>query len=1211
MKKRKTKKVFSVLLSAIIALSSLSVCDFSAFAKTTVETITANFDFSQSFSNGNPIINNNVGSGNVSFFQYRGTSGYTSYTGSSIYHDRNNGTYSAYVTSPMAGCFEEDGFVFIDNLINYISDDKDFEISWKYYVYNKAFSDSYAGYFSIGTGFQTANKGAARYTLDENAVLSTSYDGKIRKADSIYPSVTFSAATSGEKECSIYYSAESKTFTIKIGNETKTVTTTYLPSQMNYFAVGSSTRSSYGKFILDHITVKTIEQKADINEATAMFKNAMASYESKMSSGTIYTNMSVAYNAYVNCQKAYDAYVYGGNTNLNINSYINTLNTAVADLTPWQTPVANVIPSFSSSDSCNSANARNCLWSEINDDPVSCIVTRNNTTTNFYYHDSVYMYTNESPLIPYLLGFYRNDNSAFANPKNPRVWYMNLTAQTGGLYTVGSSYNGNTISGERDFRSIVTQSYHINSTATANSNNIILSTSDLRYMANYFSVNYSSAFNNNSVYYVVAKPINFVIGCGYKDSESVTATYDLDTSGGKTFYLINYKALLDYINSATYKEYFKNISNYSEGGLEKLMAAYDIATKVDPTSYNYSSNTLTNVQGCASAIQSAVTQFKNVGTITADSSAYTSLRNSIESARAFGDTNIQISNGATKTTRYTVSSWNAYISALTTAKAAMTNVLSSSGYAASYNSTSISNIANNISNGINELKYNYIVEYINYAGESMGTTVCEENSNISTNIVMNTATKPGTQENHTHTVYEWPNTTLTRAVYGNSETVRINENAKEAACTLTEREVITEATCTTPEVKLFACMQCSAEYEITGEMLVHEYTVTVVPPTCTQQGYTRHICERCSDSYDDNFTDIIEHSYVSTIVEPTCDSQGYTAKRCSVCGYEIIDESSYVDALGHEYTYELVNQANCIFTGIGEYTCTICDHSYIVEIPTDSSVHSDMLFARTVSPTDVEMGYDIYYCSNLCGYWEKRNLTPAIGSDNDFASYIEAYNAASASVVTDFEPYTAESISAYNEAIQNTEAAGNQAIENKSISDIENATKDIIEASTLLRIKTCSVKIYICTSNGEIREFNCSADNVDYGEAVSIDIANELNNENVEKWTVEKNGITKKVAYSDTSYDMVATDDTIVNVYLTNEETEPSDSSKITMLNNDGRVISTAYVKNGYVINLSDETLLGITAPSVPFYQFIGWKVVSGNSTVNSDTVIQAAYTVI
>ena len=586
------------------------------------------------------------------------------------------------------------------------------------------------------------------------------------------------------------------------------------------------------------------------------------------------------------------------------------------------------------------------------------------------------------------------------------------------------------------------------------------------------------------------------------------------------------------------------------------MSAYDIATKVDPASYSYSANTL---------------------------------------------------NASARTTRYTADSWNTYISALTVSKEAMANVITSGGYAPAYNSKSISAIADNISKSISALKYNYIVEYVNYAGESMGCVVCDENESIKTDIVKNTDILPGTPDNQTHTEFIWPAETLTREEYGDAEIIRINETANSVACTTEEKEIIEEATCTSPEIKLLVCTQCFAEYRVEGEKRSHEYTATVVAPTCTQPGYTHYVCENCGDTYDDHFTAMIEHTYVSVKVEPGCETKGYTAKRCSVCGYEIIDSDSYTDALQHEYTYEIVNEPNCIFTGIGEYTCT----RYTVEIPTEPNIHAELIFARTVSPTDVEMGYDIYYCSNLCGYWEKRNYTPAYGADNDFADYIEAYNAALSIIVTDFKPFTDESISIYNEAVQNAVASGNQAIDGKSVQDIEKATKDIIEATSLLRIKTCRITIYINTSDGEIREFNFPSETIDYGETFSIDISDELNNETVEKWTVEKNGITRKAAYCKTTYDMVATDDTVVNVYLTDEETAQSDSSKITMLNQDGRIIATVYVQNGYNMNLTAETLLGVTAPKVPFYQFCGWKIVSGNSNAESDTVVQAAYTVI
>lgn len=1209
----KTKKIISLLLSVILTVSSFCICDFSAFAETTVDTTTANFDFSKSFEKGQPPVNNTVGSGNVQFYQYR-SSGYSTYNGGNVYHYFNNGSFSEYYTNPMIGCFEEDGILFIDNLTNYIADGKDFEISWKYYIYDKAFSDWYAGYFSIGTGYQQSNAGVARYNLSENNVLSTSYDGKIRKGETVYQNQTFTAATAGVKECSVYYTAKDKTFKIKIGNETKTVSTDYRPSQMNYFCIGSATRSSYAKFIVDHITVRTVEHKPNASEAKTIFQQAKGTYENKMKNGTIYTNMSTAYNAYVSCRKAYDAYVYGGNTNISFNSYIESLYTAIDNMRVWNAPTTDYIPAFSASDSRNSENAKNCIWAETNNDPVSYITgSNNNTTTHFYYHDSVYMYANEAPEIPFILGFYRSNSSATANPANPRVWYVNMTSQTGGLYVKNQLYNGDVISGERDFRNIISKGYRINSTQTTNANqSIILSTGDMRYMANYFSVDYSSAFNNNSSYYVAAKPTSFLLGAGNKsNSTGVTSTHNVDTSGGKTFYIINYKALLDRIYSSTYRGYFDNIWKYSEGGLTRLMAAIDNATKVNPVSYNYAANTQATVQNCANAIGNAVSQFNNVGNINEDSSAYQSLRNAIETANNFNGTNETISNGDSQTTRYTVNSWNRYTTSLATAKAAMANVFTASGYAWSYNSKNISAIASDITDSINSLKYNYIVEYINYAGKSMGSTVCEQDGEVDRSIVINTPIKANEDKAQTHTVYEWPQTTLTKEACGDNTVVQVKETAKEVECTLQEKEVIHQATCTEAEVKLYVCPRCKAEYQVTGEALGHSYTQTVVPATCTQKGYTHHACTRCSEAYDDNYTEMTPHNFVSTVVEPTCTEKGYTSKRCSDCGYEIIDDTSYVNALGHDYTYEVVSSANCTFTGVGEYTCTRCHDSYTVEIPTDSNVHGDMIFSRTVSPSEVEEGYDIYYCSCLCGYWEKRNVVPALGKDNDMASYIDAYNAAKACVVTDFKPYTEKSISQYEKALQEALQAGNQAIENKSVADIENATKAIIEASSILRIKLCDVKVYIFTADGEIREFGGSCNSVEYGNQVSIDIANELNNENVEKWTVESNGVTKKVAYSQTSYDMIARDDAVINVYLTDEEVQPSDSSKVTILNNDGKVISTSYVKNGYVINPNDDELLGIKAPSVPFYQFSGWKIVSGNSTVNSDTVVQATYTVI
>lgn len=55
------------------------------------------------------------------------------------------------------------------------------------------------------------------------------------------------------------------------------------------------------------------------------------------------------------------------------------------------------------------------------------------------------------------------------------------------------------------------------------------------------------------------------------------------------------------------------------------------------------------------------------------------------------------------------------------------------------------------------------------------------------------------------------------------------------------------ATCTVKAV----CDECGDAY---GELGAHRYDAVVVAPTCTQNGYTKHTCSGCKDSYTDNET---------------------------------------------------------------------------------------------------------------------------------------------------------------------------------------------------------------------------------------------------------------------------------------------------------------------------------------------------------------------
>lgn len=55
------------------------------------------------------------------------------------------------------------------------------------------------------------------------------------------------------------------------------------------------------------------------------------------------------------------------------------------------------------------------------------------------------------------------------------------------------------------------------------------------------------------------------------------------------------------------------------------------------------------------------------------------------------------------------------------------------------------------------------------------------------------------------------------------------------------------ATCTVKAV----CDECGDAY---GELGAHRYDAVVTAPTCTQNGYTKHTCSGCKDSYTDNET---------------------------------------------------------------------------------------------------------------------------------------------------------------------------------------------------------------------------------------------------------------------------------------------------------------------------------------------------------------------
>lgn len=78
----------------------------------------------------------------------------------------------------------------------------------------------------------------------------------------------------------------------------------------------------------------------------------------------------------------------------------------------------------------------------------------------------------------------------------------------------------------------------------------------------------------------------------------------------------------------------------------------------------------------------------------------------------------------------------------------------------------------------------------------------------------------------------------------------------------------------------------------------HKYVDTVMPPTCTEKGYTLHSCG-CGYEYKDNFVNA-KHDYVLVeYTDPTCETDGKELYKCIRCGKE---KTEIVKALGHKFT---------------------------------------------------------------------------------------------------------------------------------------------------------------------------------------------------------------------------------------------------------------------------------------------------------------------
>ena len=163
---------------------------------------------------------------------------------------------------------------------------------------------------------------------------------------------------------------------------------------------------------------------------------------------------------------------------------------------------------------------------------------------------------------------------------------------------------------------------------------------------------------------------------------------------------------------------------------------------------------------------------------------------------------------------------------------------------------------------------------------------------------------------------------------------------------------------------------------------VHEYKDTVVPPTCTEQGYTLRSCP-CGSVVKQNYVPALGHDMVTdAAVAPTCTKTGLTeGSHCSRCD-ETIVEQKVVPALGHDTVTDAAVAPTCTKTGLTEGShCSRCDEATTAQKVVPALGH-DMVTDAAVAPTCTKTGLtEGSHCARCDEATTAQKVVPALGHD--------------------------------------------------------------------------------------------------------------------------------------------------------------------------------------------------------------------------------------
>ncbi|MBO6263244.1 MAG: hypothetical protein J6N93_03080, partial [Clostridia bacterium] len=154
--------------------------------------------------------------------------------------------------------------------------------------------------------------------------------------------------------------------------------------------------------------------------------------------------------------------------------------------------------------------------------------------------------------------------------------------------------------------------------------------------------------------------------------------------------------------------------------------------------------------------------------------------------------------------------------------------------------------------------------------------------------------------------------------------------------------------------------------------LGHDYVAKVTAASCTTGGYTTYTCSRCGDTYESDFTSLLNHKWGEWVIvkAATADENGEERRVCQNDRTHI--ETRAIPALGHNYV-GVVTKPTCTENGYTTYTCTDCENSFISDY-VDALGH-DWGEWKTIKPaTCTERGTEQRVCSHDSTHVETREI---------------------------------------------------------------------------------------------------------------------------------------------------------------------------------------------------------------------------------------------